>query len=265
MLCFPCMEFIGNTALEELNRALDNDEQLVEYKKPFDGYKPLFLPRVFGNLLVACGNIVYGNAPSYLKFRAVEVIARVPYHSWEHAAFTLLTLFYADESQAIRLSRKSGYARIAQDNETMHVIVVSQLAEAHERAGFIRHTLIPVVFASFYFGASYLLYLIRPRWSLELNYLFESHAFEQYDTFITTRSEELKNTPIMSEYLSLYGRNPISQYEFFKSVRNDELIHRNQSIHDIDSEEDATGRWKPRAVFVLLAVFAILLGIDTLV
>ncbi len=258
-------EIAGSAQLEALNEELNNPEQLAAYKAPFDNYRPLLLPRILGGFLVGCGNLVYGNAPSYLKFRAVEVIARVPYHSWEHAAFTLLTYFYADEAKATELSYASRYARVAQDNETMHVIVVSQLAQAETKSGFIRHTLIPMLFASFYFTASYILYLIRPRWSYELNYLFESHAFEQYQKFLDKNAEDLKSKPILSDFLSRYGRYPISQYEFFESVRNDELIHRNQSIRDIDMEQDAKGYWKYRAVLFCLQVALVVFIVTLLV
>lgn len=223
----------GNEDLERLNKALNDPEALREYKMPLDGYRPSFVPRLLGRSLVWCGNTVYGKEPSYLKFRAVEVIARVPYHSWASSAYTLLTLFYSNEQKAMRLSDVARYARFAQDNETMHVVVISQLAKNEERAGFIRHTFIPMIFAFFYFWASYWLYLIDPRYSYELNYLFESHAFAQYSRFLETREEELKKKPIESEFLSWYGRYPRNQYEFFLSVRNDEIIHRNTSIEQI--------------------------------
>ncbi|MGB3922044.1 MAG: alternative oxidase [Minisyncoccia bacterium] len=219
--------------LEALNLELNNPEQLEAYKKPFDSYRPGFLPQILGGFLVNCGNLFYGFKPSYLKFRAVEVIARVPYHSWSSVAYTLLTMFYSDEKRALRLSNVTRYARLAQDNETMHVIVITQLAKKEKRAGFLRHTFVPMLFAFFYFWTSYLLYLFSPRASLELNYLFEQHAFEQYSKFLETRGEELKKKPVESEFLRWYGRNPRNQYEFFLSVRNDELIHRNQSVREI--------------------------------
>jgi hypothetical protein len=43
----------------------------------------------------------------------------------------------------------------------------------------------------------------------------------------------LSREMIESEFLSWYGRHPRSEYEFFRSVRNDELVHRNRSIHEI--------------------------------
>lgn len=223
----------GDTDLERLNQELNDPEVLAEYKRPFDDYQPAALPRFLGHFLVWAGNFVYGHQPSYLKFRAVEVIARVPYHSWASAAYTMLTLAYTDEKKAMRLSNVAKYSRLAQDNETMHVVVISHFAKAEEKAGPLRHTLIPMFFAFFYFWWGYWLYIINPRYSYELNYMFENHAFEQYDHFLKTHGEELKKKSAECEFLTWYGRYPRNQYEFFLSVRNDEIIHRNTSLKEI--------------------------------
>jgi len=223
----------GDEKLELLNKELNDPHVLREYKEPLDTYRPAFVPRILGGFLVMCGNLVYGREPSYLKFRAVEVIARVPYYSWTSAEYSLMTFFYTNQEKAMQLSNTTRFARLAEDNETMHVIVISQLAKAEQKAGFIRHTVIPMLFAFFYFWSSYFLYLINPRYSYELNYLFESHAFAQYDRFLELYGEELRRKPILCDFLDWYGRYPRSQYEFFLSVRNDEIIHRNMSIERI--------------------------------
>lgn len=223
---------------ESLNEVLNGPEELQAYKEPYDNYRPSLLPLFLGKALVWCGNLVYGKEPSYLKFRSVEVIARVPYHSWSSSAYSLLTLFYSNEQKAIELTNTATYAQLAQDNETMHVVVISQLVKEEERVGVIRHTLIPMLFAFFYFWWSYVLFLVNPRYSYELNYMFENHAFEQYNRFLETRGEELKGKAVRSDFLDVYGRYPRSQYEFFLSVRNDEIIHRNTSIRKIHREND---------------------------
>ncbi len=220
--------------LEKLVEELNDPALLQEYKKPYDDYRPSVLPRMLGGILVFFGNLVYGKKPSYQKFRAVEVIARIPYHSWASAAFTLLTMHYADEAQALKLSTIMKFSRFASDNETMHVVVISGLARTHHRSGVFRYTIIPVLFSFFYFWVSYVLYMINPKWSLEINYLFEQHSFEQYSLFLEQNEVLLKSRAISSEFLAWYGRNPRSEYEFFMSVRNDELIHRNRSIHEIE-------------------------------
>lgn len=223
--------------MEELNARLNDEAFLAEYVKKYAGYKVNWLPGFLGWFLVGAGNLVYGKKPSYLKFRAVEVIARVPYHSWESAAFTFLTLFYTNEEKAMKLSKVAWLGRMASDNETMHVVVISKLAKEAEKANGFVHTFIPMVFAFFYFWASYWLYIINPRYSFQLNYLFENHAFEQYSEFLKLKEKELKEKPVGSPYLEMYGRKPANQYEFFTSVRNDEIIHRNRSIEEIEKRE----------------------------
>jgi len=223
----------GNSKLEELNVALNDDKFLADYKAQYDNQKIALLPKFLGNVLVFLGNLIYGKDPSYLKFRAVEIIARVPYYSWNSASYTLMTMFFANEKKAMHLSEVSKFSSFSQENETMHVVVISQLTKSEEKAGFIRHSFIPMTFAFFYFWWSYVLYLINPKYSYQLNYMFESHAFDQYDIFIKKHEHELKNKHIHSEFLNWYGRYPRTQYDFFLSVRNDELIHRNYSIVEI--------------------------------
>jgi ubiquinol oxidase len=223
----------GNEKLEEVNAALNDDKFLQEYKDEFGNYKVSFIPMVLGLFLVFCGNLFYGKKPSILKFRSVEIIARVPYYSWVSASFTLMTLFFTNENKALHYSHVAKFSHFAEENETMHVVVISHLASLEKRAGFIRFSLIPMIFSFFYFWWSYVLYLINPRYSYELNFMFENHAFEQYDLFLKQNEHDLKNKKVESKFLEWYGRYPRTQYEFFQQVRNDEIIHRNMSIHEI--------------------------------
>lgn len=220
-------------AFEALNKKLNDDHARDEYKKKYDSYRPSLIPRILGTLLIVCGTIVYGKKPSYQKFRAIEIIARVPYQSWVSVSYTLLTCFFWNEDRAISLSKRAHFAGHAQDNETMHVVVISTLTKAEGSIGVFRHTLIPMIFGFFYFWMSYLLYFIRPRLSYELNFLFEQHAFEAYSEFIMENTEALTQKPMNNLFLSWYGRTVCNQYDFFVSVRNDELIHRNTSLHMI--------------------------------
>lgn len=221
-----------NLVRELLDPALRND-----YARPLDGHKVGIVPATLGFFLVTFGTLVYGSKPSYGKFKAIEVIARIPYQSWEVATYTLLTAFYGNEKHAIRLAKTSAFSRMAQDNETMHVVVITAIAKRHKKVGFFRHMLIPLLFAFFYFWSIYLLYMFSHRASLELNYLFESHAYKQYQEFINREGERLKQQPLSSDFLAFYGREARTEYEFFEMVRNDELIHRNRSIREIENHK----------------------------
>lgn len=221
-------------AHEALVRELSDPHLREQYARPYNGRKIGIVPKILAAFLVGSGTLLYGRRPSYGKFKAIEVIARVPYQSWEVAAYTLVSAFHGNEKMAIELCKTSAFSRFAQDNETMHVVVISHLARRKKDHGLFRFTLIPLIFALIYFWAIYFLYMISHKAALELNYLFESHAYEQYQEFIDTNEEMLKQTPVMSDFLAFYGRNVKSEYEFFESVRNDELIHRNRSIRELE-------------------------------
>jgi ubiquinol oxidase len=204
-------------------------EAFLAYKQRWDNQSVGMVPRILGAALVCLGNVFYGKEPSYGKFKAVEVIARIPYQSWEVASYMLLTFCYANEKRAIELSKTSVFGRVSQDNETMHVVVLSQLAKKYGEDGIFLHTLVPVFFAFFYFATSFVLYLVSPRAAFELNYLFEDHAYRQYERFLELRGKELAQRPVESDFLKFYGRLARTEHELFVSIRNDEIIHRNMS------------------------------------
>lgn len=220
---------------EALNEKLCDPELRAEYARAYDDYRPTWIARALGAFFVGSGNLLYGRKPSYQKFKAIEVIARIPYESWEVASYTLLTWFYSNEKRAIELAKTSKFSRMAVDNETLHVVLMSQIVKRHRCETFIRHTLIPLIFAFFYFWTLYILYMFSRRASLELNFLFENHAFEQYQEFLDTHEARLRITPFMSDFLDFYGRQVRSEYELFESIRNDELIHRNRSIRELQA------------------------------
>ena len=220
---------------EELVRSLNDPVRRGEYAAPFDHHQCTLTARILGALLIHVGTLIYGHRPSYAKFKAIEVIARIPYQSWEMAAYTLLTAFYTNERKAIELAKTSTFSRMAQDNETMHVVVISHIVSRLNCQDFLRHTVIPFFFSFFYFWTIYFLYLFSRRAAFELNYLFESHAYTQYGEFLEREGERLKQCPVTSDFLAFYGRDVRNEYELFELIRNDELIHRNRSIRELQA------------------------------
>lgn len=229
------MESLCQHSHEELVKALQEPENRQKYQEASEHYQVHWLPKILGETLVALGNFVYGSRPSYGKFKAIEVVARIPYQSWEVASYMLLTFCYASEKKAIALAKTSYFSRCAQDNETLHVIVISQLAKKHGQDTFLLHTVLPIIVSFCYFAVSFLLFLICPRYSFQLNYVFECHAFLQYQRFLEERRDTLHKEPILSDFLAFYGRYPRSEYEFFTGVMTDELIHRHQSYREAEN------------------------------
>jgi hypothetical protein len=93
----------------------------------------------------------------------------------------------------------------------MHVVVITQIARKECEAGSFVYTFVPMVFAFVHFWVSYWIFLINPRYSYDINYLFENHAFHQYHQFLVRHADELKAKPAESAFLAWYGRTPANQ------------------------------------------------------
>ncbi|MDA0208547.1 MAG: hypothetical protein O3B64_04080 [bacterium] len=217
----------GKEDFERRVRALQTKKNRKMAEAEVDLSSIGIIPRMIAHVLFVLFRIFYGKQPSPLKFKAIEVLARIPYQSWESLVFVVLTVFFSNEQLAIRLGKLGRFASIAQENETMHVVVISHLAR--KQSDLIRGVAIPAVSAFFYYWFCIVFALVSKKWALELNVLFENHAYYQYDTYLSAHAQNLKANTCSCDYLTFYGRNPKDLHEFFELVRNDELIHRNMS------------------------------------
>lgn len=211
---------------------LQNSQKREQVWQKFANVKVSVLAKFSAKIIFFLTDFFYGKSPSYRKFRAIEVIARIPYQSWEVFSYCTQTLFFTNENKAISLTEVSQFSRLAQDNETMHVVVISQIMKNHTRISFFSDYFIPIILSFFYWWISFFLYGLRKRWSFEINYLFETHAYLEYQKFIDLNQDSLKQSTFSSQFLDLYGRKVNSELEFFELVRNDELLHRNSSIEN---------------------------------
>lgn len=187
---------------------------------------------MLGHILIFSLNLFYGKKPRYEKFKTLEYIARSPYQSWELISYFLTTLFSNNQNKIISYSKSANFGKRAQDNETEHLIIISQICKEDKIGNVILHSFIPIVVSYFHFMISFVLFLINKRFSYELNYIFENHAYEQYNQFLE-ENPDLKKQKINSKYLNYLDKNFKSGYDLIKSIRDDELIHRNNSIRQM--------------------------------
>lgn len=226
----------GKEDFEKRVRALQVNKNRKAAEAEADLSSIGIVPRIVAKMLFFVFGVLYGHKPSALKFKAIEVLARVPYQSWETLVFVVLTVFFSNEQLAIRLGKIGRFAAIAQENETMHVVVISHLARPD--SDLIRGVLIPAISAFFYYWFCLIFGALSKTWALGLNVLFEDHAYHQYQAYIDAHSVELSDRHCSCDYLAFYGREPKDLKEFFELVRNDELIHRNVSaalINDLQA------------------------------
>ncbi len=69
----------------------------------------------------------------------------------------------------------------------------------------------------------------------EIEKLWEKKIHQIFDEFIKANETSLKAKKVESEFLKFYGRTVENEYELFRLIRNDEIVHRNESIEKIKS------------------------------
>jgi ubiquinol oxidase len=124
-------------------------------------------------LLFVSMDILYGHKKTLSKFKVLEIIARVPYQAWENVAYVAMTHTHGDPGFARRIFDRVKESRIQQDNEQWHLLIIQELSDKRGiREKLLLHGFIPQVIEFFYYHVSWILYVIRPRWSYFLKCLF---------------------------------------------------------------------------------------------
>ncbi|MGH9127693.1 MAG: alternative oxidase [Acidimicrobiales bacterium] len=181
--------------------------------------------RVLFNLL----DLVYGRRRSLSKFKVLELVARVPYQSWEQVAYIAITHISGRTALARRIHDRVLESRAQQDNEAWHLLVLEELtAEAGVREGRVRFDFFPQILAFAYYQLSFLLYVMRPRWSYKLNADFEDHAEHEYMAFVSDHPE-WEVEPFESAFGNDYGTFA-SVADLFRQIAHDERVHKEDSL-----------------------------------
>jgi ubiquinol oxidase len=85
---------------------------------------------VVSRLLFALIDLVYVRAGNLRKFQALELLARVPYHAWERAAYRAAGRLSHRANLASTVHRCILQSRAQQDNEQWHLFVLDEVIQA---------------------------------------------------------------------------------------------------------------------------------------
>ncbi|MGH9028787.1 MAG: hypothetical protein ACRDV4_04150, partial [Acidimicrobiales bacterium] len=106
---------------------------------------------------------VYGRARTLSKFKVLELVARVPYQSWEQVAYIAITHTSRRPEFARRVFDRVTEHRHEEDNEQWHLLILEELiANQAIDEGRVRFVLVPQLLAFVYYQLSFLLYVMRP-------------------------------------------------------------------------------------------------------
>jgi ubiquinol oxidase len=178
--------------------------------------------------LFALLDVLYGKARTLEKFKVLELVARVPYQSWEKVAYVAITHMHRQPDMARRIHDRIAENRQEQDNELWHLLILEELvARSGEPQSAIKFFWVPQAIASVYSKLSSLLIVVRPAWSYRLNADFEDHAEHEYMTMVA-ENPTWENTPFESGFADKYGRF-MSLADLIRQIAHDERIHKQES------------------------------------
>jgi len=190
-------------------------------------------------LLFMTMDLVYGKKGSLSKFRVLEVIARVPYIAWEQVSYIAITHTHSSPAFAREIHEEVSSFRQQQDNELFHLLILEELLQKNnKRQGFWRYRVIPQILAYMYYHISWLLYVIRPRWSYNLNAQFEDHAEHEYMLYVAEHPE-LETQKWDSDFSKDYGEFD-SVADLIRQIAVDERHHRHESLERVEQARFGT-------------------------
>jgi hypothetical protein len=173
-------------------------------------------------------DVFYGRPRTLSKFKVLELIARVPYQSWEQVAYIAITHTYERTGVARRIYDRVQESRAQQDNEQWHLLLLEErIARQGIREGWLRFRVIPQVLAFGYYQLSWLLYVLRPAWSYRLNADFEDHAEHEYMALVAEHPE-WESEPFDSDFAADYAELD-TVADLFRQIGYDERLHKQES------------------------------------
>ncbi|MHA6780861.1 alternative oxidase [Pseudonocardia saturnea] len=183
---------------------------------------------LIARLLFVTMDLIYGGRGTLEKFMVLEVVARIPYQIWENAAYRALGRRHRDTGLAHRITERIVENREQQDNEQWHLLILGELVDA-QGGGRSRFWFgfVPWVMALGYYHASWLLFVVAPRWSYRLNADFEDHAEHTYAEFVVEHPE-LETRPHRSAFAAQYGAFE-SVADLLRQIGHDERMHKQES------------------------------------
>ena len=136
---------------------------------------------VLARILFTTLDTLYGKERTLSKFKVLELVARVPYQTWEQVAYIAITHMHSQIGLARRIYDRVQESREQQDNEQWHLLILEErIARSGKYENRLYYFWIPQAIALVYYHISWLLFVVRPAWSYRLNADFEDHAEHEY-------------------------------------------------------------------------------------
>ena len=205
-------------------------EQKASGERPRYGYS--FAAKVFFLSI----DLITGRTITLPKVKLIEILASIPYRSWETRQYTRMTRRYRDPALVQEARKIMTWAREAQDNEYWHLLVVNgKMKEDGIKDPWYLFPPIPALMVGFYAALMHVMALTSIRRAFLFNAEFEDHAEHVYAQFVEEHPE-WERQPVNNEQVKERGELP-TWADVFRRIGLDERDHMNMSFVFCDKPE----------------------------
>lgn len=205
-------------------------EQEASSKRP--PYRYSLAAKVFFSSI----DLIAGNKITLPKIKLIEILANIPYRSWETRQYTRMTRYYRDLAVVQEARKIMEWAREAQDTEYWHLRVVNEkMKEEGIRDSWYLFPPVPLLMVGFYAALMHAMALTNIRSAFLFNAEFEDHAEHVYAQ-VVEEHPEWEQQPVNNEQVKERG-TLLTWAEVFRRIGLDERDHMNMSFVFCDRPE----------------------------
>lgn len=200
-----------------------NKEQTASSKRP--PYRYSLTAKVFFWSM----DLFTGNKTTLPKVKLIEILASIPYRSWETRQYKRMTQHYQNRTLVQESSEIMMWAREAQDTEYWHLLVVNEKMNVDGiKDPWYLVPPVPLLMVGFYAAIMNVMAMISIRRAFLFNAEFEDHAEHVYAQFVEDHPE-WEQQPVKNDLMK--GHLNLSSWaDVFRRIGLDERDHMNMSF-----------------------------------
>ena len=174
-------------------------------------------------------DLLAGRSTTLAKAKLIEMLASIPYRSWEIRQYGRMTRLYGDVSRVRRARAIMEWGRAAQDNEYWHLLVINEKMKEDEVSDpWYLFPPIPWLMITGYVLLTRLMAFVNMRRTFLFNAEFEDHAEHVYAAFVADHPE-WEDQRVESPLVARYGDFDCWA-DVFRRIGLDERDHMNDSF-----------------------------------
>ena len=174
-------------------------------------------------------DLITGRTITLPKVKLIEILASIPYRSWETREYARMTRHYGARVLVQEARKIMMWARDAQDSEYWHLLVVNEkMKEDGIKDPWYLFPPLPRLMVGFYAVLMRVMALTSIRRAFLFNAEFEDHAEHVYAQFVEEHPE-WEQQPVNNEQAKEHGKLP-TWADVFRRIGLDERDHMNMSF-----------------------------------